>query len=205
MHLDILLQDLRYTLRTLARDRGFTARRRTHSRPRHRRQRRRLQRRQHALAPPTALRQCRSSSSGCTAGNQVRPLLRNLFGRRLRSIPQPQPLLSGHHRLLCFLRPRQLETESSAAQPQPRHRRRGRWRISSRCSAFSPQWAAHSLPRKPSKAQPRCAAQPRLLAAPVRADPTIIGKAVTLNESPDHSHRRSSRQLRLRLRLFIPA
>ena len=168
MKLDIFWQNLKYTLRTLARDRAFTvvavlilalaigANIAC------------LQRGQHAIAAAIALSGFASVGMDRSAADWVWPLLRDLLGRRLRRISCGEPGLPGRNWLYGFLDSGQ-SPPHRARRARTSHRHRSRSAISSKSSACSRRLGRSFTAdeARGGAASGRSVGQ-RLLAAPVR-------------------------------------
>ena len=119
MSIDILMQDLKYTLRTLWRDPGFTAVAVLILALGDRREYRGVQRGEHAAAAAAAVSQCAAAGVDCAAADQVRAVVRDIFDGCLRRVSRDEPVVPGRDGILCVFEPGQSEPESLGGAPIP--------------------------------------------------------------------------------------
>ena len=182
MTLDILGQDIRYTLRTLGRDRGFTSVAVLDSRARHRRQHRRVQRGEHDSAAAASVSQRAATGVDCAAADEVRSVLRDVFDRCVRRVSREYALLSGRDRLLRVLQPGQSEAGAQWRRAHPGHQHRR-----DRATSFQVLGVQPAMGRAFTADDGRHGAAPVVLLSDAwwrrqfNADPDIVGKAIDLN------------------------
>ena len=119
MQIDILVQDLKYTLRKLMRDPRIHHRCGAHPGARHRRQCCRVQRGQYADAAAASFSPRAGAGVDCAAAVKMRPVLRHLLHRCLRRVPPGSRSYQDVTGYFAFSSPGNLELQIGNGTPEP--------------------------------------------------------------------------------------